>query len=538
MESERALPRVHDELKRILREHGLSDTKLLVAVSGGPDSLTLLIALSSVSPELGMELHGAHLDHGLRGQDSEADARFVADTCQEIGVGLTTGRADVNALKTKLRMSTEAAAREARYEFLGRVAAEQGAEAVALGHTADDQAETVLMNIIRGSGLVGLRGMETVTHREIAGSGVLLVRPLLGLARHDTEAYCRELGLLPRRDKSNLDLDATRNRVRLELLPLLRGYNPGIEKALRRLSRTAGAQVSHLDSEVDRVWSETAREADGTVSIRRTEFLRLSQAVQAHLLRRAVSLVKGDVQGIEQVHIDAMAALIAGASGKSLDLPGGVRFGVGYETGTVTGPRSHHAPPLPIVGGHPLAVPGATTVAGWSVVARVVAPHPESSSETGEATTALSPPHPSPLPRRGEGTRPSTHAPFMDQGSTSETRSRGEVVKGESPAPEASTDDSLHADRLTAYLDLDALGGELEVRARKSGDRFQPLGMSGHKKLQDFMVDAKVPQPSRDSVPLVVSPKGIAWVVGWRIAEWAKVGEGTRRVAELSFVRR
>lgn len=451
---------------------------LIVAVSGGPDSLALLHALCRLKSGLGLELHGAHLDHALRGEESADDARFVAETFRLLGLAHTSERADVRAFQKRHRLSLEEAARRVRYDFLARVAREQGAGAVALGHTSDDQAETVLMNIIRGSGLAGLRGMETAARHTIGGQDILLLRPLLHSTRKDTLDYCSALGLRPRVDRTNLSTALRRNRVRLELLPALEQYNPAVRDALIRLSRSAAQEVAHLDGMVDGVWQRAVRQSDGYVAVSKDAALRLDPALRAHLLRQAVRLVKGDLKGIEQYHIDNMVRLLEGGAGKALDLPGGLRFTVGYAEATVT-TAEHDLCPLPsLEGEHPLNVPGETLIHGWRITAALVEPDSE-------------------------------------------------------PAPDGSWDYAPGG--LRARLSYRPVADGMYVRARRPGDRFQPLGMTGRKKLQDFMVDAKIPRWWRDNVPLVLSTGDIVWVVGWRTAEWARAKERDAPLLELVF---
>ena len=477
--------RLHGQVKEALEQVGLAPGKLLVlAVSGGPDSLTLLHALHYLRHDLELRLHGAHLDHGLRGEASRADARYVADAFARLGIALTLEEADVASFRKRHRLSLEEAARKVRYGFLARVAVEQGADAVCLGHTSDDQAETVLMHIIRGSGLPGLRGMETAARSSFNGVEVVLGRPLLQITRRQTEEYCHALNLEPRRDESNLSLDLKRNRVRSELLPALEEYNPRIRDALIRLSRSAARDIDYIQEEVERQWGTVARHDDGFVYLDRRAFSQLPQSVQSHLLRRALLAVKGDLEDVKQNHIEGMARLMHGPAGRSLDLPGGLRFSVSYSDATLAASERELCP-LPVLQGeHRLLVPGATLLPGWRVTADVV--------------------------ERGRG--------LQDP-------------DGDRPLAQAS---STHA----AHLDHDRLGGELRVRSRLPGDRFQPMGMAQEKKLQDFMVDARIPRTWRDRVPLVVSSRGIVWVVGWRIAEWARVRNGDSRGLELSFVAR
>ena len=486
MSTSRAVAHVENQVKRALEASGLTPGKrLVVAVSGGPDSLAMLYALHRLKTDQELELYGAHLDHGIRGGESEADARFVTETFRGLGIDFTSEREDVPSFKKTHRLSTEEAAREVRYGFLYRVAHERRADAVAVGHTADDQAETVLMNIIRGSGLAGLRGMELRARRTFAGKEVLLVRPLLNLSRQDTVEYCRAQRLKPRLDRSNLSTEPTRNRVRLKLLPILEEFNPAVRDALTRLSRSATQDDEHLESEVDTVWPAAVREGAGHVAIDKAAYNQLGPAVQARLLRRAVALAEGSLDGIEHVHIDEMAQMMSGAAGRNLDLPRGIRFAVGYREATITYGGTGLCGLPPLKGDHLLKIPGETQICGWRVEAKLV----EQSTE--EASVG----------KYDAGSKPE-HAPYG----------------------------------LTAYLGRDALRAQTRVRARRPGDRFQPLGMSQPKKLQDFMVDAKVPRQWRDRVPLVVSADGIAWVVGWRIAEWAKVKKGTPQAVEIRFL--
>ena len=273
---------------------------VVVGVSGGPDSLCLLHLLRRLAPELRLWLHVAHLHHGLRGAEADADAAFVAELADCWGLPCTVGRADVAALAREAGLSLEEAARQARYRFLAGVAEAGGAATLAVGHNADDQAETVLMHFLRGSGAAGLRGMLPRTplddyrllqaatipiasgHRvtalrsprwrqvfvvyswtaqPLAVSGadgdasdpppspgprvpasprLHLVRPLLSISRAEIEAYCAEYRLAPRTDRSNEDTIFFRNRLRHELLPLLETYNPGIRRGSGAHRRGAG----------------------------------------------------------------------------------------------------------------------------------------------------------------------------------------------------------------------------------------------------------------------------------------------------------
>ena len=458
--------RFEGEVREALEAAQLTGRRLVVAVSGGPDSLAMLHALHRLRDELGLALHVAHLDHRLRGQDSAADAEFVAQTCAKLGIDCTVEYVDVLAFRREHRMSLEEAAREVRYRFLANVAEQVGADAVALGHTSDDQVETVLMNVIRGSGLRGLRGMRPVSKQRIAGSDLTLFRPLLNLPKQDTITYCEALHLTPRADESNRSMEMTRNRVRLELLPLLRDLNPAFGEAILRLSRNANDAHSVVNRTVDSAWTEVVAEEGESIRVDREKFRELDEAVRTHLMMRALSHVKGAARGIERVHIEDATRAVLKSSGSRLHLPGGLRLIVEqrsahlYAEDDVFASSSFDASPL--------AVPGLKTVGGWRISTERI----KIASED-----------------RSSGTYWHSAEQFVE--------------------------------RFGRGVDVSSLA----VRSRVPGDRFQPLGMSGTKKLKDFMIDEKVPGSMRDGVPLIVTSRGIAWVVGWRIAEWAKVDD-------------
>ncbi len=468
-----AVDLIPGRLSAFLTEHGMADSKapLLIAVSGGPDSVCLLHALAGLRDSLPLGLHAAHLDHQLRGRESTADAAYVKVLCGRLAIPVSMDALDVEAYRKGRRMSVEEAARRCRYEFFAAVAKATGAQAVFLGHTADDQAETILMHVLRGSGLSGFRGMERLARAYTDGQPLALGRPLLGTWRRETEAYCRESGLEPRVDSSNLAREHTRNRVRLDLLPLLRQFNPRVEEALLRLGESVGQAEEFLEAETAKEWKRLVRQGPDRLTIDQRGLLALDPALAVHLLRRAVRDVRGDLKGIGSTHLQRMLSLAAGPTGKTMRLPGGLTVSKVYEHLVLGGTTPEQAPALG--GDLPLSVPGLTVLPGWRVHVQLL-----SRDETNDAP-------------------------------------------GEDPH--------------TAVMD-GALGHRpLWVRSRKAGDRFQPLGMRSAKKLQDFMVDAKIPRSSREQVPLLCDRKGILWVVGHRIDERAKARPDSERVLRVEF---
>jgi tRNA(Ile)-lysidine synthase len=234
-----------------LERAGAIASRICVAVSGGPDSTALLIALNELRRESALELVAAHANHKLRGNESEQDEQFVRELCNRLNVPAACKALPVPLDAADRQRSIEVTARECRLQFLAQVSAEYHASFIATAHTADDQAETVLHRIVRGTGLTGLAGIPA--SRTIA-PGITLIRPLLHLRRHHVHAYLESVGHSAREDSSNRDLSFTRNRLRHEVLPYLASHiNPQIGDALIRLAELAGEAQKVIDGQVKRL---------------------------------------------------------------------------------------------------------------------------------------------------------------------------------------------------------------------------------------------------------------------------------------------
>ncbi|MFO8101088.1 MAG: tRNA lysidine(34) synthetase TilS [Dehalococcoidia bacterium] len=461
-------------VKRFITANDLftSSRTLLTGVSGGPDSVCLLYILDSLRSDLGLDLHVVHLNHQLRGAESDGDADCVMELAGSLGLNCTIERRDVKRYQAERGCSLEEAAREVRYDFFAEVAAMVGADTVAVGHTADDQAETIIMHLVRGTGLSGLQGMRPVFEWGSTGRGLLrVVRPLLQVRREEVNLYCEEMGLHPRTDLSNHSPDYLRNRVRAEIMPQLAEYNPNVVDSLSRTAYLIGEDVEYLSEQLDRVFDSVVETVPEGVALDNRAFAGLAPALKRRLLRTVLAQLIGSLRDIEMVHIESVMEVMEQPAGKELSLPYGLSLYGDYEKSFITGGEN----PLSILpafeGEAMVQIPGETSVSSWKVTAEVLPGRPQSVEE-------------------------------------------GDLV---------------------AFFDLDITGGNLTVRSRKDGDRFQPLGMDEAKKLQDFMVDAKIPRDWRDSVPLVCSNDRIIWVVGWRIDHRSKVTDFTQRTLRLEF---
>lgn len=331
-------------------------SRVLVAVSGGPDSLALLLLLREVAPEFGFEIEACHFDHQLR-PDSDADLERVRAMCAGLGVECVTGEGDVRGVATQQKASLEDTARRMRYQFLAFVAEKENCDCVATGHTADDQAETILMRILRGSGVRGIRGM--LPRSGVPGADARgLVRPILELSRAETAAICSEAGIEPITDPSNADLTILRNRLRLETIPVLRAINPSVGDALRRLGASAREVFEGVERESFLV-QPVARLPIGVV-FELGPFAALQDEARTLVIEREAAFYNLEPE-VNRTRVENLAQVLRQGRGE-------VRFGdtvVEASSGKVrVGPALEPVEPFE---GRILDVPGSTVAGSWRV---------------------------------------------------------------------------------------------------------------------------------------------------------------------------
>ncbi|MFW6012634.1 MAG: tRNA lysidine(34) synthetase TilS [Candidatus Bipolaricaulota bacterium] len=461
---------IRERVLDFLREEKLTDApSYLVAVSGGVDSVVLLHVLVELREKLNLELGVAHLDHGLRGDNSCQDRIFVERKADKLGLNCFTDKLDnLRQQANQEGSSEEEMARKKRYQFLRRVAEQRDFEYVALGHNRDDRAETLLINLIRGAGVRGLRGMKPIRPP--------FIRPLIDCSRDEILDYATTRGLDYRLDATNLDTKYLRNRIRHELLPRLEDdYNPRIKATLARTSKIMNEADSFLKDHFQQRWEalSTSRE-DGSLVIDVDNLTVFHRFVSKRLVRRAIAEIKGDLHDVSYRHISqAVENLYSNTSRWEIHLPDQV---VLRQDGNCL-----HVSQLPFQKG------GSED---YYYTAHV-----------GEEIV---------LPKPGY-------------------KFRAEVHSGGDLSPS----DVVSCDPLEEYIDARMVQGQLTIRNRSDGDRFQPLGMKGHKKLKDFFIDQKVPYNERDMVPLLADEEAIIWVIGFRINHNYRVQDDTERILKL-----
>ena len=452
---------------------------VVVGVSGGPDSMALLFGLHLLneSGRLPLRPQVAHLNHQLRGAESDGDAAFVSQQAERLGLPAFVECEDIRALSGEGRGSVEEVARNRRYEFLGRMCVKVGSRAVAVAHHADDNAETVLQRIVRGTGLRGLGGIRPMRPLR-PGSNVRLVRPLLGFRKSEIMDFLAEQEIPFRQDASNLVGDYTRTRIRQRVLPVLASeVNPQVVEALLRLSEQARLMDAFLRERAAQILETVVvSRNDREVVLNVHPLIRKSRVIRTEVIRQALQELAAGEQDIGYAHLSNVTDLAErSAGGKELHLPGGIVVRKEYDRlvlrNTTDEPRESCAVEVAV------RLPGVTTLP----VRRM-----EISVECAAFDAAA-------------------FARWREQRSN-----------------------------LEEVMDQDAVSVPLTVRSRREGDRFWPLGAPGSKKLSDFLSERRVRPADRDRVAVLCDRLGPVWIIPYRIDDRVKVTRSTRHVLKLS----
>jgi len=447
-----------------IRENLMFDTndKVIVAVSGGPDSICLLRVLYELKDELKIEIVAAHLNHNLRGKAADEDEEYVRQFCSDLKLNFFSKKVDVNKISKQRGISSEMAGREARYEFFQELKQQIGANKIAIAHNANDQAETILMRIMRGTGSDGLIGIRPVRDN-------IYVRPLINIKREDIEGYCKDNELNPRIDKTNLQNIYRRNKVRLELIPYIKdNFNSDIVMTLNRLSDTVKVDYEYMEKISLEKYKLYCKEKEKKVTIYKEGFLE-QEAIITRIIRKALSHVTGSTYNFERKHILDIMKLQKKNTGALLSLPQNIEICNNY-----------------------------SDVKIYTDVGKV-------KKDTLEYELDC-------------------HKINM----VGKNKITFRIIKNSETM-------NLSENRFTRYFSYDAMSGKVTLRYRRDGDRFNPIGIKGTKKLKDIFIDMKVERDLRDKIPLICFDNQIAWIVGYKISDKFKIKENTREILEIKY---
>lgn len=439
-----------------------SGDTILGAISGGPDSMAMLNCLVLLKKDLKFKLLIAHVNHGVRGEYAKRDQEFVKMVAKDYNIPYFTKNVDMVGYGKELGISSEEAGRILRYGFFREILSDYGGGKIAVAHNKNDQAETILHRIIRGTGLDGLKSMEF-----IKGD---IIRPLLNISRKEIEDYIEQKRIKFVVDHTNLETDYTRNKIRLELLPYIKeNFNPNIIDSLYRLTRIATGEIQIIEEITTEKYNLIVKSATGNSIIFNGAIFKLeSEAIRKRLIRKAIENISGNLHGIEEIHINDIIKLFQDAkTGKNIDISKGLRARVSYSDFIIE-LRNNTNPKLET---KKIEI-GENVLEEFAIIISL------------------------------------------------ELISADEI-------------DFNNAD--IKYIDYDKVSGELWIRRRKSGDKFSPLGLGGSKKLKDYMIDKKIPQDKRNSIPILCDNSGIIWVIGYGLSDKYKITKETKQTLRIKL---
>ena len=453
------------------------DDRVLMGISGGPDSVTLLNILLSFKKRYNLSFFIAHLDHKLRGKESDEDVNFVKNLAQELDLPCEVKSCNLVKITRKEHLTLEEAAREYRYKFFIETARKFKTNKIALGHNADDQVETVLMRFLRGSGLEGLIGIPPVRGK--------IIRPLIECSRAEIEEYCKENTIEYRTDSSNKEVVYFRNKIRLELLPLLsKSYNKNIKDTILRLSSIMSEVSRYLNQETELFFKEVARrESPDTVIIDLKKFTSLPLALKRRIVRKSIEVVKGNLFSISFGHTNEILKLTECQLGeKEICLPGNLLARKIYSEILIFKKRvsKNQIGDISTPWEYDILIPGKTEINSLDIRVEI---------EILDSRDIRS------------------YLYFTGK------KSKGEFLE---------------------FIDYNKIKLPLKLRNRRGGDRFYPLNMKGLKKIKDFFIDNKIPKSYRDLIPILVdSEDQIIWIMGMRLDDRVKVNFDTKKVLRV-----
>ncbi len=454
---------------------------ILVACSGGADSVCLLLILHACSTKLGISVSAVHVEHGIRGADSREDAAFVQELCRQLEIPLTICTVDVPEYAIQHKIGMEEAARILRYEQLEKCAEQTGHHTrIAIAHHMEDNVETVLFQMARGSGLAGMCGIAPVRDT----GDVCYIRPLLCVSRNEIEQYLAAHGKSYRTDRTNMDESYTRNRIRSTILPKLAGINPQAVVHINESAQRLREAYDFMQEQTMEFYREHVQRKEGVLGVNCKALAGLHPALRQEVLRMLLFEASGKRKDIAAVHVDAVEHLMELQSGRRLDLPYGVTAYMEYDRLCMTGQDQT---------GHVR-----NSVPFWVAAEQIAA-----CRKNNEAVLLWE----------------------SEEGESLWGRVYDRNACGE----------EFEKKPYTKQLDYDKIKDGFFVRTRQNGDYFVLNDDCQHKKLSDYMINEKIPASERDHILLLAQEHRVAWIIGGRIGADYKIGRDTAQIFELQY---
>lgn len=448
-----------------------SGDKVLVALSGGPDSVCLLHILSELRDLLHIEVYAAHVNHCLRGESALKDEAYVEELCKSLNIECFVKRVDINKISEERNISTEMAGREERYKFFEKLKTEHSLDKIAIAHNANDQAETLIMRALRGTGIEGLVGIRPVRDE-------IFIRPILILRRNEIEEYCEINNLKPRIDETNLEEIYSRNKIRLKAIPFIeKNFNPDIVTALNRLAYSCSKDVEFIQEEVEKRFPKLCVRENNSIVIKEEAFNE-KETILTRIIKKALFEVSSKHNNFELKHIYDIIALKDKGTGKQINITNGVvalnEYGqIRIKLVDISKIKENKVLNLENI-----------------------------KNELDEKKKVII-----------------------------EDKILG---KYELIVEDFKKGEKFSKDRFIKSFDYDKISN-IEIRFRQNGDKIIPLGMKSSKKLKDIFINNKIPKEERDFIPLVLFNNEIAWIVGSNVSETFKVTNKTKKVIKITF---
>lgn len=461
---------MRDKVRDFIIENKLIEKgdKILVALSGGPDSVCLLNVLYSLKEDFHIKIGAAHVNHMLRGNEALADEEYSKSLCKNLNIEFYVKKIDIDKISKEKNISHEMAGREERYKFFETIKNNYGYNKIAVAHNANDQAETIIMNMMRGTGIEGLCGIRSKREGGI-------IRPILCLSREEVELYCSFNNLEPRIDKSNLENIYSRNKVRLDIIPYMKGnFNKDIINTLNRMANLIQVDNDFLEKETlnnFKVYCSNTRDA----LIISKEAFNLDRAIISRIIRKAFFEFTGKYSNFEMKHIYDVIELSQNTTNKRIDLTNNVL---------------------------------AENIYGdiyLKLKDNIIREYKEVVINKGELDN--------------------TDICYENY------NVRFNIIRNKN-----NIDFSKNV--LIKYFDYDKIEERLVIRKRRNGDKMLPLGMKGNKKVKDIFMDLKIPVDERDKIPVLCFDNEIAWLVAHKVSEKFKITKETKNIIKITFARK